>query len=376
MKSTEYINGKKWFIEIAVLPFIRRYELRHKWYPILSGSAIGSLIIIFFLNSFHQFQSLPKWIILIPALTGLIFITFLFLITLKFPLPPKAKNKYLSLLKKGIIFNEKGMLISVFSIQEKKINWEEIEEFFITSLENSGNTEIITIRTSKENLSFPFLNLVDASRIPIPGLLKDKEKIYYCYQPNTRMPLKSENNDFYNELKKKLPEKEGARRIEKLKFQCPGCHELFNITILDWFHHNREILYCNKCPRVASVSRKDMRFTDIYNENKSKPFSIILKKENNLITFRGITGAEPDEYSYEVIKGDIEKFIKEDSRGEKFKQALEKSLKQCSCSGSFQYKSKPKCPLCNRELPELVSGIGYGNYAVITDEWKDDEVWK
>lgn len=369
MKTLNSEPGTTWFVDLAVLPFLRRVEFYRSRSPLLfSGLTIsgGLLAVLVFLG--EKYYS-PDWLKISLTIIMIVFIATIFLLHVFFPITKKHRELYKDLLTKGVFTSNSHVLINMSTCPNKKIEWSAITSFHTTIMESINNTEFLTIHTEKETISIPFLQLTDASRIPIPNTVEDEGMLYYCYSTDSRISLSAKNNDLYHEFLNKIGEREDKKRLERLSFECPYCGESFILFIHNWRLTKRDILFCDECPNILSIEHSEPLYQRLYELYAHEGVDTVLNKSDNQITFRGLVGVEPDEYTFELVRGSPEEVNILDKRGPEFQKAIESSLKKCPCGGVFTYQGKPRCLHCNHSLPELVNGLGYGRYAVINEEF-------
>jgi len=201
MKSLYPPPGSVWFVDLAILPFLRRIELFNFWQPrlvggtILSGASLGLVSLL----SFRM--TIPDSLKISLTLLVLFFFAALMLLYVKLPVARKHKEIYRDLSERGVVVDEQGLTIKLDSKPARKVKWQDIQSFHITILESSNNAEFLAFHLADDTFSFPFMQLTRADRLPIPNIISDEGNLYYCYTGSERKAFTPDNNDFYTEMR-------------------------------------------------------------------------------------------------------------------------------------------------------------------------------
>lgn len=377
MKTLGPPSGTTWFVDIAILPFLRRVELRDGRLPPLLITLLISMtaLLVSLSGRIHAFSTV--WISVPAMAVALISAMICMIILYKIPLSGKERRIYHSLKDRGIRGDDEGLEVAGQLPEKQTIRWDDIMGWYVKILESSANTEVIVLNLrGKGEVTLPFLNLTRSDRMPIPGILEDGDVYYYCYQPNSRVPFSAVNNDFYHFMLERCGDRQLDKRLERLTFRCPHCNDSFHIRVSEWQRARKNILYCDRCPRCVSVSIDDPRYRELLKREGTEAIDTIVRQDGSTVTFRGMSGVEPAEYTFELIKGPATDLQRNDRRNDRFKQALEANVSPCSCGGRFLFPALPRCPLCSVPLPELVEGLGFGRYAILTEELTGDQTWQ
>lgn len=353
---------------MGVLPFLRQMEFRQQWYPRMVGLFFLSLLFLALYRGLQNSMFLPDWGVYIFAVLCFISLLGTFFIHLRFPAGKDEKKLFHTLRERGIWIKDHEMVINLYAYENVVVPWQDIGSFYRSRLESADNIEVLIFKTTRETYSLPFINLTEATRIPIPGMLEDEEKLYYCYEKGKRIPATAENNDFYRAIQEKLPDKEKPHMIERMFYQCPSCNERFPLRIREWKKSRKDVLYCDQCPKCVSLNQSSPDYEEVYSLYSDSGESTVIKRDGKEVTLRGFMGVEPREYTFEIRQGDPQHFDYKEKRGPRFREKIETKLERCSCGGTYTYKALPRCPLCSQPVPEMVMGLGYGRYAVITEE--------
>ncbi|MBN2383987.1 hypothetical protein JXQ70_14010 [bacterium] len=376
MKSLKQKAGSAWYIDLAVLPFIRRVELYQSWQPLLVCGTAMSLIAIILVAIFDPDNLVPQWLKISLTLLALLFIIAYFLMIIKLPVTRKHRLAYRELCKRGVFLTDQGLHLNLYNTPEQSMDWTDIDNFHITIMESANNTEFLTFHGLDQDISFPFLHLTRADRIPIPNVVEDEGQLYYCYSAKTRLPLLAENNDLYRDLLHRIGSKLSNKRLERLNFKCPHCEASFVLHIRQWRIRKLDVLFCDRCPRLLTIPQSSQPYRDLFDQFADQGIDPIISITGNQIKLCGQVGVEPQEYTLELIEGPLDKVAFRDKRGPAFQKAVENALKACPCGGHFSYQALPRCPECNQSLPELVTGLGFGRYAVLDEELPAEKMWR
>jgi hypothetical protein len=122
-----------------------------------------------------------------------------------------------------------------------------------------------------------------------------------------------------------------------MEIECPKCHRTFHIGQKHRYHAgfgDVGFLYCDRCP--------------------------------NLVVFSAFDPV------YEDIVGSVNPWMLNFFQ----KWKVERQLERCSCGGRFRFGAEPRCPLCNVEIPSILSdSIHYIETGKCFDGARD-RIWK
>lgn len=122
-----------------------------------------------------------------------------------------------------------------------------------------------------------------------------------------------------------------------MDIKCPECRRTFEVSQKYPYHAgfgNQGFLYCERCPNLVVFNSFDRRYTAIVGQ--VHPWGL--------------------------------DFVK--------KSMVEGQLKACACGGNFRLSAKPRCPLCNAEIPGILpDGIHYIEIGRRFDGDKES-IWK